>query len=215
MKNSHETYFLYGHPRSGNAYKTALLLSMTNTIYEFIAVDLPNGGNLNQDFLDVNPLGKIPVLKHGNIILRQSHDILRYVSEKTEKFGPKGWEEESRIGDWVGYSVDFMSYGIARLRFERLFGNSDQSILEYFKVTADRGLKIIELHLAKNQWLACARPTIADISVYPVMTYLEDAGYYTTDFPYINEWMNRFQSLPGFAKQLELMPAKGWPTTKQ
>jgi len=214
VKNSHETYFLYGHPRSGNAYKTALLLSMTNTIYEFIAVDLPNGGNLNQDFLDVNPLGKIPVLKHGNIILRQSHDILRYVSEQTGEFGSEGWEEEARIGDWIGYSVDFLSYGIARLRFERLFGESKQSILEYFKVTADRGLKIIELHLAKNKWLACKRPTIADISVYPVMTYLEDAGYCPANFPYINEWMDRFQLLSGFAKQLELMPVSGRPQTK-
>ena len=58
MKNFHKDYVLYGHPRSGNAYKAALILSMTNTIYEFIAVDLPNGGNLNQDFLDINPLGK-------------------------------------------------------------------------------------------------------------------------------------------------------------
>ena len=124
MKNFHKDYVLYGHPRSGNAYKAALILSMTNTIYEFIAVDLPNGGNLNQDFLDINPLGKIPALKHENILLRQSHDILRYVSEKTGKFGPDGWDEESRIGDWTGYSVDFMSYGIARLRFERLFGRS-------------------------------------------------------------------------------------------
>ena len=214
MINSHNAFLLYGHPRSGNAYKSALLLSMTDTVYEFLVVDLPNGGNLDQDFLDVNPLGKIPVLKHGNILLRQSHDILRYVSEQTGKFGSKGWEEEARIGDWIGYSVDFLSYGIARLRFERLFSNAEQSILEYFKVTADRGLKIIELHLAENNWLACKRPTIADISVYPVMTYLEDAGYCTADFPYINDWMNRFQSLSGFANQLELMPVKGWPPTK-
>ena len=47
------------------------------------------------------------------------------------------------------------------------------------------------------------------------MTYIEDAGYNTADFPYINDWMNRFQSLPGFAQQIELMPVKSRPPTKQ
>ena len=88
-------------------------------------------------------------------------------------------------------------------------------MFDHFKVTADRGLGIIEPHLAGNQWLACGRPTIADIAVYPVTSYLSDAGYDPADFPNVQGWMDRFRALPGFATLLELMPADNWPPANQ
>jgi len=209
--NDNLSYVLYGHPRSGNAYKTALMLSMTGTPYEFEAVDLMSGGNLEPEYLQINPLGKVPALRHGDLLLRQSHDTLRYLAEQTGKFAPNGWLEEARVGDWIGFAVDFLGYGLARLRFELLFGAGPGPVLDYFKPTADRGLGIIEPHLAANEWLACGRPTIADISVYPVMSYLADAGYDVADYPNVSGWLDRFRELPGFATQIELMPIENWP----
>lgn len=205
------SYVLYGHPRSGNAFKTALMLSLTGTPYQFEAVDLMSGANLLPDYLDINPLGKVPVLRHGDLILRQSHDTLRYLAEQTGKFGSDNWMEEARIGDWIGFSVDFLGYGLARLRFELLFGAGPGPVFDYFKKTADRGLGIIEPHLAANDWLACGRPTIADIACFPVMSYLADAGYDVSGFPAIIAWQNRFQALPGFGWQIDLMPIENWP----
>jgi glutathione S-transferase len=160
-------YTLYGHPRSGNAYKTALTLALTGTAYDFVLVDIADGGNLEAEYLKVNPLGKVPALRHGDLLLRQSHDTMRYLVEQTGQFGPDGWDEEARIGDWVGFAVDFFGYGLARLRFELLFGDGPGPVFDYFKKTADRGLGIIEPHLAGKNWLVGGRPTIADIACYP------------------------------------------------
>lgn len=204
-------YTLYGHPRSGNAYKTALMLSMTGTDYDFELVDLMDGSNLRPEYLQVNPMGKVPSLRHGDLVLRQSHDTLRYLAEQTGKFGPDGWAEEARIGDWVGFAVDFLGYGVARLRFELLFGGGEGPIFDYFKQVADRGLGIIEPHLATNDWLACGRFTFADITCFPVLTFMKDARYDMADFPGIAAWQERFRAQPGFATQLELMPAPNWP----
>ena len=110
-------YTLYAHPRSGNSYRTALMLALTETPYEFVLVDLMDGSNLVPDFLKINPLGKVPALRHGDLILRQSHDTLRYLIEQTGKFGPNGWAEEARVGDWIGFAIDFFWYGFARMRF--------------------------------------------------------------------------------------------------
>jgi glutathione S-transferase len=211
MTDNNAPYVLYGHPRSGNAFKTALMLSMTGTPYEFEAVDLMDGSNLEPEYLKINPLGKVPVLRHGDVLLRQSHDTLRYLAEQTGQMGPTGWAEEARVGDWIGFSVDFLGYGLARLRFELLFGAGPGPVFDYFKVTAERGLGIIEPHLAANEWLACGRPTFADIAVFPVMSFLADAGYDVADFPAVAAWRERFQALPGFAWQLELMPIENWP----
>ena len=211
MTDTNPPYVLYGHPRSGNAYKTALMLSMTGTPYEFRAVDLMDRSNLEPEYLKINPLGKVPVLHHGDLVLRQSHDTLRYLAEQTGQFGTTGWAQEARVGDWIGFAVDFLGYGLARLRFELLFGAGPGPVFDYFQVTADRGLGILEPHLAANEWLACGRPTIADIAVYPVTSFLTDAGYDAGDFPGIAAWTERFKALPGFALQLELMPIENWP----
>ena len=207
-------YTLYGHPRSGNAYKTALMLALTGTAYDFELVDIAGGGNLEAAYLEVNPLGKVPALRHGDILLRQSHDTLRYLIEQTGQFGPAGWDEEARMGDWVGFAVDFFGYGLARLRFELLFGAGPGPVFDYFKKTADRGLGIIEPHLAGNEWLVGGRPTIADIACYPVSSFLVDAGYDAAEFPNLVAWQERFEALPGFGTQLELMPAPNWPPAK-
>jgi glutathione S-transferase len=205
-------FTLYGHPRSGNAYKTALMLSMTGTDYDFVLVDLMDGSNLKPEYLRVNQNGKVPTLVHGDLVIRQSFDTLRYLVEQTGRFGHENWEEEARIGDWVGFSVDFFSYGLARLRFERLFGGgADTPIFEYFKKVSDRGLGIMEPHLGANEWLACGRPTIADISCYPVASFFEDAGYDPADFPNFSAWRKRFEAMPGWGTQIGLMPSDNWP----
>lgn len=204
-------YTLYAHPRSGNSYRVALMLSLTDTPYDFELVELMGGGNLAPDFLKINPLGKVPTLRHGDLILRQSHDCLRYLTEQTGLFGPQGWDEEARIGDWVGFAIDFFGYGVARLRFEMKFGAGPGPVFDYFKKVADRGLGVMEPHLAANDWLACGRPTIADIACFPVSTYLADAGYDASAYPGIAAWQERFRALPGYASQIDLMPHDNWP----
>ena len=205
MATTDARYVLYGDPMSGNAYKTALMLALTKTPFEFREILLRNGDHLKPEFLKLNPLGKVPVLVHGDLVLRQSHDTLRYLSEQTGQLGPKDWTEEARIGDWIGFTVDFVSYGLARLRFERKFGSGDEQIIAYFQPTTDRGLGILESHLASNEWLACGRLTIADIAVFPAATFLTDAGYDFGDFPGIGAWRDRIAALPGFGWQQDLL----------
>ena len=211
-------FILYGNVRSGNSYKTALMLALTETPYSFRSVDLTVGENLRPDFLRINPLGKVPVLKHEGLIIRQSFDSLRYLAEVTGKFGPQGWQEEARVGEWVGFCVDFLTYGLNRLRFIRLFTDGMPEVFDYFRKTADRGLPIIEEHLRDHEWLAAGRPTYADIVAYTGMTMLADAGYDRADYPAAAAWMKRFEKLAHFAPCEALMPppagATAMPTGK-
>ena len=77
------------------------MLALTETPDGFVLVDLLGGSNPALDFLRINPLGKVPALGRWRLILRHCHDTLRYPIDQTEKFGPNGWEEEARVGDWL------------------------------------------------------------------------------------------------------------------
>jgi glutathione S-transferase len=66
--------------------------------------------------------------------------------------------------------------------------------------------KIVEAHLATNQWVACGRPTIADFSLAGYVYYPEETGLdIPALFPNITAWANRIKALPGWKAPYELM----------
>ncbi|GFP95051.1 glutathione s-transferase zeta class [Phtheirospermum japonicum] len=55
---------------------------MTGLDYEYISVNLLNGEHKSPEFLKLNPLGYIPVLVDGDIVVADSFSILLYLEEK-------------------------------------------------------------------------------------------------------------------------------------
>ena len=59
-------------------------------------------------------------------------------------------------------------------------------------------LGIIDTHLGNQPWLACGRPTIADIACYPYIALAPEGGVSLDPYANIKTWMNRIASLPGY-----------------
>ena len=69
---------LYGLPLSGHCHRVELLLRMLKLPFHYEVVsrsDLSSAA-----FLALNPLGQIPVLKDGDLILPDSNAILVYLA---------------------------------------------------------------------------------------------------------------------------------------
>lgn len=79
---------IYGDVGSGNCYKIKLLLSLLNIKHVWIHVDILKKDTQTQEFLSLNPNGKIPVLVlEDGRVLSESNAILGYLAEGT-KFIP-------------------------------------------------------------------------------------------------------------------------------
>jgi maleylacetoacetate isomerase len=74
---------LYSFWRSSAAYRVRIALNLKQLSYEVLPVHLlrDGGEQHNAAFRDVNPQELIPVLMHGNRVLRQSMAILEYLEE--------------------------------------------------------------------------------------------------------------------------------------
>jgi glutathione S-transferase len=70
---------------SGNAYKAALTLELSEAEWEPVYVDFFNGATRGEDFRAMNVMGEVPVMEDGDLILTQSGVIQDYVSSKTTK----------------------------------------------------------------------------------------------------------------------------------
>ena len=78
-------FYFNGSP---NPTKVALFLEEAGLAYEPIAIDTRTGAQFNQDFLKVNPNGKVPAIDDDGVKVFDSNAILLYLAEKTGKFLP-------------------------------------------------------------------------------------------------------------------------------
>jgi glutathione S-transferase len=74
---------LYGNTnlKSFNTLKIRFALAELGVAYEFVPIDLSRGESRSQDFVRINPHGKIPVLVDGEFALPESDAILWYLAE--------------------------------------------------------------------------------------------------------------------------------------
>ena len=74
---------LYNVAYSGNSYKVRLLLAQLGIPYETIEVDILKGESRTEEFLQINPNGRTPVLDDDGFVLAESNAILAYLAKGT------------------------------------------------------------------------------------------------------------------------------------
>lgn len=197
----------YGHPRSGNAYKPALMLALTGTAHTFRLVDLPGGETRGAEYRALNPFGKVPMLVHGDLTIRQSNTILLHLAAHTKRFGAGAdVARRLRISEWLFFEQDMMFTFIGRRRFLKKVVQGDPKVIEWLGVMGEGALDTLETVLGSDPWLAGDEATIADVAVYGYARLAEEAGYDLTARPRLRAWRERMEALPGWATPADLMP---------
>lgn len=73
---------LYSYWRSSCSQRVRIALNLKGLEYEYIPVNLLKGEHFSPDFLKLNPLGYVPALVDGEIVISDSFAILMYLEEK-------------------------------------------------------------------------------------------------------------------------------------
>lgn len=197
---------LYTFEISGNSYKVRLLLSFLEIAYDEIRIDFFAQEQRKAEFLAINPRGEIPVLDDNGLILRDSAAILVYLAGK---YGNGDWwskeaAEQAEITEWLAFAASWIQYGVFTTR-TIAFGVSCNGLPpgvqdnpDAATVRAQRSLEILDGHLQQHSWLACERPTIADISAFPYIAWAPTGNISLEPYPNVRAWIERFKRLPRF-----------------
>ncbi|KAK1389349.1 Glutathione transferase [Heracleum sosnowskyi] len=73
---------LYSHYMSSCSFRVRIALRLKGIDHEYVAVDMFNGDHLTDEFLKLSPLGMVPALVDGDIVIADSFAILMYLEEK-------------------------------------------------------------------------------------------------------------------------------------
>ena len=72
---------LYWSPRS-RSFTTLWLMEETGQPYERVLIDISTGAQKTPEFLAINPMGKLPTLKHGDAIITEAAAICTYLADE-------------------------------------------------------------------------------------------------------------------------------------
>ncbi|KAL8222863.1 hypothetical protein R6Q57_020262 [Mikania cordata] len=73
---------LYSYHRSSCSFRVRIALNLKGLDYEYKAVNLLKGEQKSPEFLKLNPIGYVPALVDGDIVIADSFAIIMYLEEK-------------------------------------------------------------------------------------------------------------------------------------
>ena len=207
---------LYDYELSGNCYKIRLMLGFLGLEWRTRHVDFHPGHEHKADwFLEINPLGQLPVLDDGGFVLRDANAILTYLAARYDATGRWGYGGEAQrdglIAQWLGFGADLTgSRGAARLH--DAFGFDLDAAAA--RAAGKRQLRQLDEHLwfqerQGHPWLVPGgHPTIADIACFPYTALSEDADLPRDDYPALRRWHDRFKRIEGFSVMSGVFPTR-------
>jgi GST-like protein len=211
---------LYSAP-TPNGVKVSIMLEEIGLPYEAHYVDIGKNESWTEEFLSLNPNGKIPAIVDpagpgGEPMgLFESGAILMYLAEKSGKFMPTDPARRYETIQWVFFQMSFIGPMFGQVGFFHKFAGreyEDKRPLNRYVSESKRLLGVLDARLAGRDWIMGAEYTIADISMFGWVRNL--IGFYGArdlvsydSFEFVPAWLERGLERPAVQRGLAI-PAR-------
>jgi glutathione S-transferase len=209
---------------SGSPYSWRVLLGaeIKRLAYESRQLEFSKGHMKTPEFLEMNPRGRVPVIRDDGFVLFESLPILEYFEHKSPQlplFG-NGQREAAVIRRLISEFESDLREPIFKLTLDLLravgAGPPGRAMtrheLDETTETARRELRGLE-HVIGDTWLVGERPSAADVAIYPFLATLHHAttkadtqareiGLHPLGevFPSMGRWMALVEALPAYER---------------
>jgi glutathione S-transferase len=196
---------LYNYVLDADCYKARLLMHFLGMQPEIVELDVYPGGEANSpSFRVLSPLGLLPVIQEGELVVCGAQASLLYLASKydsTHSWWPGDPESIGTVATWLSFSERLAGCAGAARSSEMFATDGDVSGLCR---TAGRLLRVLDEHLwfseqAGRLWICGGvHPSLADIACFPEVALAPEGGIELLHYPAVRRWLERFTGLPGF-----------------
>jgi glutathione S-transferase len=195
---------LHEYAVSGNCYKIRLTAALLGLPLERREYDILKGETRTPEFLrDVNANGRIPVLQIGDGFLPESGAACFYLAEGT-RLVPEDRFDKADMLRWMFFEQYNHEPNVATLRFwlayvgEERLSEAQKAQIPAKRAAGDAALKLMDEHLAGDDWFAGGRFSLADIALYAYTHVAEEGGFDLGAYPAVGRWLARVAAEPGY-----------------
>ena len=159
---------LWGRKTSANVQKVHWTLGELGLEFEHIIVGGKYGGNRTPEYLAMNPNGLVPTLRDGELVLWESHAIVRYLTASYGAGGlwpvaPAARAECDRWTDWTAATFQPAWIEVFWGFYRTPDGQRDMAKVEKLVAAAERCFEIMDRQLGRTRFLAGDALTYADL----------------------------------------------------
>lgn len=189
---------------SPNVIKVILMLEELGLDYDLRHVAVFSQEQFDPAFLQLNPLGKVPVLEDPKLSqdgkmwpLAESGAILLWLAEREGKFLPTEQPARAEVIQWLMIQMANVGPMLGQVNH---FNIAPADAAPYAKAryhaVAAKLYRLLDDRLQDRAWIAGGDYSIADMATQPWAYYMERHGFDPTHYPALVEWRQRIEARP-------------------
>lgn len=208
---------IYYSSGSCPSWRVMFALELKGLAYEARLLELSKREHKTAPMLEMNPRGKVPVLRDGDVTLYESMGIVAYLEAKYPERPVLGRTPEQKglvLRLW-SECVCYVEPAIDRVCIPIYQGVAAEKADLVRAAARDVAAELaaLEGRLEKSEWLAGSEPTAADGAFVPQIGHLLracskrvaadldlDVHPLGSRFPRVAAWWDRCRALPGFER---------------
>ena len=203
--------YTWGTP---NGRKISVMLEETGLKYQAFPINISKDEQFAPDFLKINPNNKIPAIvdheppaAYGTepVSVFESGAILIYLAEKSGKFLPTDAKARMQALQWLMWQMGGFGPMLGQLHhFSRFAKEKVPYAIDRFATETARLYKVLDGHLAKNEYLAGKELSIADFATLPWAARWEWHGIDWATNPNAKRWYDALMARSGVQRGFEV-----------
>jgi GST-like protein len=191
---------LYTAP-TPNGWKVSILLEELGLDYETRAVNLSEGDQKKPEFLELNPNGRIPVIKDEELVLFESGAIMLYLAEKHQRFISSDPVLRYKTIQWLMFQMGGVGPMMGQANvFHRYFPEKIPVVIDRYQNEVKRLFGVLESHLSDGKEYLVDAYSIADIANWSWVHTANWSGVEIEPFPHLKSWVDRIYERPAVLK---------------
>lgn len=196
-----------------NGVKVPIALEELGLSYAIRRIDLSAGEQRSENFLKLNPNGKIPVLHWideagHHQALSESGAILLYLAHSHGALLGDNSASIRRTLEWLFYQVSAIGPVFGNAGWFRRNDPTNNVAIGRFSAEAERLVALLDQALGAVDWLNGSSISIADIAHFGWIQSASYAGLDLSHYPNLKRWLSTMNRRPAVANALKRLSEK-------
>jgi glutathione S-transferase len=192
---------LYWSPRT-RSFTALWLMEETGQPYERVLTDISTGAQKQPDYLAINPMGKVPALKDGEVALAENAAICAYVAERypdAKLSPPVGDPARAKFLYWL-----FFLPGCIEPAMVQLSTKFEMNPVAAGWGEAQRPFDVLDAALSKSPWLLGEHFSAADVAMGSMLNFAVRMFKMVSSRPSFEAYVDRCVARPAFQRAQQI-----------
>ena len=185
---------IYGSDLSSPSNKVRFVANHLGLKYDYNRVNLRQGEQRKPEFLQINPVGKIPAIDDHGFHLFESGAIIKYLADREKSpIYPSGLKERAMTDQWIDFLNLHVALGISKVTYNRLFApmrgeEIDERSIKDGLTFLSKHLPVCDAQLANGKYFLGKDISLCDFTLLAVLDPAEAIDVDLLIYKNITKW---------------------------